>query len=295
MYKFIKRYFADIKRKYLINHYLSFNSTDYINILNPLIMHISDIPYGYYNFIFSIVEILNPVYIVHTGDIIDNLKLEINNKLKSEYDFKMEKLLKRFGFHRKTFFILLEGNHDDFSYIDFSITDNIPYNNIFFLKTNFKNISDLKTYREKYLNKISSLDRNLKISFVFSFLNKEKNKNSDFKEVDFEQIEFNRKDFIYNLAYFMVVENKKIMISHVFNKIVNKKQDIDFYLFGHDLTEPSSCNCAGIFTKGNKCKYLNGLNYINLIYRDSNKIVRINYPSTINECRKIRRKIIRGM
>lgn len=44
----------------------------------PFLLHISDTPEETYKYIIKLIKNLNPKYIVHTGDLVDNIKLEIN-------------------------------------------------------------------------------------------------------------------------------------------------------------------------------------------------------------------------
>ena len=48
------------------------------DIKGPVLLHISDTPSEIYPYIFKIIDILKPQYIFHTGDLADNVKLEIN-------------------------------------------------------------------------------------------------------------------------------------------------------------------------------------------------------------------------
>lgn len=41
----------------------------------PLLLHISDTPQEIYPYIIKFVQMLQPSYIVHTGDLVDNIKL----------------------------------------------------------------------------------------------------------------------------------------------------------------------------------------------------------------------------
>jgi hypothetical protein len=48
------------------------------DVKGPVLLHISDTPSEIYPFIFKIIDVLKPKYIIHTGDLADNVKLEIN-------------------------------------------------------------------------------------------------------------------------------------------------------------------------------------------------------------------------
>lgn len=82
-------------------------------IKGPLLLHISDTPVDIYPYIFRIIQIIKPQYIIHTGDMADNIKLE-KNKNKINYYYKdVEKLiegLEKNEFSKAYYFL---GNHDD--------------------------------------------------------------------------------------------------------------------------------------------------------------------------------------
>lgn len=355
----LKKYFGKIKYRYLTSHYLTFKNTKINEIKNPFIMHISDIPYGYYNFVFSIINILKPEIVIHTGDIIDNLKLEINKKIKNEYQEKFLNLIKRFHLNKDIIFILLEGNHDNFSEIEKNIDDNIIFLKTKFKKKEFIEKFSISNFKKNDMNNINKniLDEAYKMDQIkiipeLSIINKLKKQNKEISE----------KDIYDNFGYKIEIGNLKILISHIFhkeylstykldnkinnnidNKIITKINNnenikiknndeennidyklnnkininemnnninykkyynsiniknfdnyLDFYLYGHDLTVFNLCNKSGIYFKSG-CRLLNGLNYINLIYEKDDKVVRIKYPSSINECRKIRTGFRRGM
>ncbi|ASJ10865.1 metallophosphoesterase [Thermococcus sp. P6] len=56
------------------------------------VMHVSDTPESVYRFIEKLIEKTGPDYIVHTGDVADNLKLERRPELISEYRGALRKL-----------------------------------------------------------------------------------------------------------------------------------------------------------------------------------------------------------
>ncbi|USS40937.1 metallophosphoesterase [Thermococcus aggregans] len=57
------------------------------------IMHISDTPDNIYPFILNLIEKSRPDYIIHTGDLVDNIKLERRPELKERYAKKVRELL----------------------------------------------------------------------------------------------------------------------------------------------------------------------------------------------------------
>lgn len=94
-------------------------------IQEPFVLHISDTPASYHPFIYRLIQELKPDFFIHTGDLVDNIKLEYNPQL---YDYykrdatafiqNLERLLKG-----KVFFV--PGNHDILSIIKQSCKDSM--------------------------------------------------------------------------------------------------------------------------------------------------------------------------
>ncbi|WP_456397833.1 metallophosphoesterase [Palaeococcus sp. (in: euryarchaeotes)] len=57
------------------------------------IMHISDTPDNIYPFLLNIIERTKPNYIIHTGDLVDNIKLERKPELKDRYRKSLKSIL----------------------------------------------------------------------------------------------------------------------------------------------------------------------------------------------------------
>ena len=92
-------------------------SGDMLNeIEGPLLIHISDTPSEIYKNIFKIIDILKPQYIIHTGDLADNIKLEINRDRIKGYHCGVKELVE--GLEKddtKVYYLL--GNHDDYEIV----------------------------------------------------------------------------------------------------------------------------------------------------------------------------------
>jgi len=80
---------------------------------NPTLLHISDTPSQLYPELARIIRILKPDYIIHTGDLVDNLKLQIHPSLQVRYERELKCLFKIMenSIAKKIYFSL--GNHDD--------------------------------------------------------------------------------------------------------------------------------------------------------------------------------------
>lgn len=111
------------------------------------ILHISDTPSQFYPELGKLIKRLEPDYIIHTGDLVDNIKLEHSKVSLARYHREV-KLLKNIlsGIHLKKVYIAL-GNHDDAKYIiaqfsDYKITDSFDTLEISGLKIAFSHYVD---------------------------------------------------------------------------------------------------------------------------------------------------------
>lgn len=84
------------------------------DIKGPLILHISDTPEDIYGYIFRIVDILKPKYIIHTGDMADNIKLENYKNRVEQYSQAVKKLVERLEENKFSKIYYAMGNHDDY-------------------------------------------------------------------------------------------------------------------------------------------------------------------------------------
>lgn len=83
-------------------------------IKGPVLLHISDTPVDIYPYIFRIIHIIKPQYIIHTGDMADNIKLEkYKNKINC-YCKGVEKLIAGLEKNEFSKVYYLLGNHDDY-------------------------------------------------------------------------------------------------------------------------------------------------------------------------------------
>ena len=83
------------------------------DIKGPVLLHISDTPSEIYPYLFEIIDVLKPSYIIHTGDLADNIKLEINRDRIKGYCSLVKELVD--GLEKgdaKVYYFL--GNHDDY-------------------------------------------------------------------------------------------------------------------------------------------------------------------------------------
>lgn len=86
--------------------------------LNRLrLLHISDTPSSLYPEIRRVIRILKPDYIVHTGDIADDIKLHMHPSYLSRYKHEAKKMLKILNTSSARWVYLSLGNHDDLEFV----------------------------------------------------------------------------------------------------------------------------------------------------------------------------------
>lgn len=56
----------------------------------PSLLHVSDIPSDYYRFVYRLIEKLEPAYLVHTGDLAEEVKLELDRSRLQELEQELE-------------------------------------------------------------------------------------------------------------------------------------------------------------------------------------------------------------
>ncbi len=80
----------------------------------PLLLHISDTPVDIYNYILRIINIIKPQYIIHTGDMADDIKLEIYKNRIDDYNKGIKKLIKILEEDELSKIYYVLGNHDNY-------------------------------------------------------------------------------------------------------------------------------------------------------------------------------------
>ncbi len=85
------------------------------NILNddPKILHISDTPSFIYSELVRVIKIIKPEYIIHTGDVSDDIKLEMYPWKKDIYKGNIKKFSEKLLPATDSKLIFCLGNHDD--------------------------------------------------------------------------------------------------------------------------------------------------------------------------------------
>jgi predicted phosphodiesterase len=77
------------------------------------LMHISDTPDSIFGELSRVIRLLKPDYIVHTGDLVDNIKLELYPGSLSQYKKKVKQLLDIMEKSTAQEVYIVLGNHDD--------------------------------------------------------------------------------------------------------------------------------------------------------------------------------------
>ncbi|MDH8677857.1 metallophosphoesterase [Fusibacter bizertensis] len=87
------------------------------NIENPILLHISDTPSMFFSELSRIIKKINPEIIVHTGDLVDNIKLQMQPGAIRYYEREVLSLLKILEYSAAKIIHISLGNHDSHSYI----------------------------------------------------------------------------------------------------------------------------------------------------------------------------------
>jgi predicted MPP superfamily phosphohydrolase len=82
-------------------------------ISGKILLHISDTPNIIFSELSRVIRILKPDYIVHTGDLVDNIKLELYPRSLSQYKKEVKLLLNIMEESSAQKIYIALGNHDD--------------------------------------------------------------------------------------------------------------------------------------------------------------------------------------
>lgn len=79
----------------------------------PLLLHISDTPEEIYSYIIELVKAIKPTYIIHTGDLVDNIKLEILPEKIEAYRNSLKSFVAKLERCSNASIYYVMGNHDE--------------------------------------------------------------------------------------------------------------------------------------------------------------------------------------
>ena len=85
------------------------------DLRGKVILHVSDTPSSFYQALDRLIKVLDPPWVIHTGDLADQIKLEIRPNQKELYALKLRRLrsILEYGTHNENReSILVMGNHD---------------------------------------------------------------------------------------------------------------------------------------------------------------------------------------
>ena len=84
---------------------------------HPKLLHISDTPSQFYSELKRILKELEPDYIIHTGDLADNIKIGLYQSSFHRYKHEVSILLRILQESKAKKIVLTLGNHDDYDFI----------------------------------------------------------------------------------------------------------------------------------------------------------------------------------
>lgn len=83
-----------------------------------LLLHISDTPSQFYPELKRIINLIGPRYIIHTGDLADNIKTEFSPSLLAKYKYEVTKVLNILNSSNAENTYISIGNHDDYIFLN---------------------------------------------------------------------------------------------------------------------------------------------------------------------------------
>lgn len=81
------------------------------------LLHISDTPTSFYSGLKKLICELKPKYIIHTGDMVDNIKLELYPWKKEQYENRVKVLINILENSSADRIYMVMGNHDDYNIV----------------------------------------------------------------------------------------------------------------------------------------------------------------------------------
>src|SRR6056297_2187894 len=106
----------DLMKEYVYGMFdIPYVPEEILTAARPLVLHISDTPASSFRFIFRLIQRIEPEYLIHTGDFVDDIKLENRPGQVVEYRTKLKKIFRRLEDLPVGKIYLVPGNHDDLS------------------------------------------------------------------------------------------------------------------------------------------------------------------------------------
>ncbi len=117
------------------------------------LVHLTDTPGQIYKELKRLIEAVNPNYVIHTGDICDDIKLERSPKKIDLYDKKIARFAKLMDSFQDTKFYFVIGNHDDYTTVRKYFPDAVIFDHpglienelgVFYVAHEFKDMKDVQ-------------------------------------------------------------------------------------------------------------------------------------------------------
>ncbi len=201
--------------KFLMMYYNLLGNVYIPNILKnnceEKLLHVSDTPICFFAALKKVIKKVAPQIIIHTGDLVDDVKLEIYKNSISKYEYHVKNIISILESSNAQYIYICIGNHDDTEII------------------------------KRYCSRSIIIEK-IKVIDIF---------------------------------------DTKASLSHFPYEIINKPSTYNF--FGHDITLKSDIVKNRI--------YLNGINSINIVTKDTKKIFYLPYPFLVDDSRLLKRKI----
>ena len=106
--------------KEILNAVLGRSKIEHVaeQIGHPRLLHISDTPSQFYTELSRIIKELKPDYIIHTGDLADNIKIGLYPSSMVKYKHEVKKLIQILDSSGAKKVVITLGNHDDHEYLN---------------------------------------------------------------------------------------------------------------------------------------------------------------------------------
>lgn len=101
-----------------------------LSLKGKTLLHISDTPHMIFSSLKKLIEQLKPDYIIHTGDMVDNIKLELFPYKIDEYKRSLLKLNRSLSVYKDAQLIIALGNHDDTKLVKSTFREATVYANV---------------------------------------------------------------------------------------------------------------------------------------------------------------------
>ncbi|QXM06299.1 metallophosphoesterase family protein [Crassaminicella indica] len=121
------------------------------NSNEKILLHISDTPSNFFSVLNYLLSKLKPTYIVHTGDLVDNIKLEIYPYRLDDYIKKVNRIIEILENSSAKNIYLALGNHDNKK-----VVNNITKRSHIIEKSGIINIEDIEIKISHFPNEIKN-------------------------------------------------------------------------------------------------------------------------------------------